>query len=66
MTTNVGGIDKVLRITAGIVIIGLGLVYSSWWGLIGVVLLATGLLNYCPAYSLIKVSTKKKIETEKI
>lgn len=66
MTANVGGIDKILRIVVGLIIIALGLIYSSWWGLVGVVLLGTGLLNYCPAYSLIKVSTNKKIPTEKI
>jgi hypothetical protein len=66
MTANVGGIDKIFRIVVGLVIVALGLIYSSWWGLVGVVLLATGLLNYCPAYNLIKFSTNKKIPTEKI
>jgi len=66
MTANVGGIDKTLRIIAGIVVIALGIIYSSWWGLAGVVFLATGLMNFCPAYSLLKVSTNKKIKTEKI
>ncbi len=66
MTTNVGGIDKVLRIIVGLVIIALGLIYSSWWGILGIVPLATGLMNYCPVYSLIKVTTNKKIPTEKI
>jgi hypothetical protein len=66
MNKNVGGIDKILRILIGIIVIGLGLIYSSWWGLIGVVFIATGLLNYCPAYSLLKVSTNKKVPTEKI
>lgn len=66
MTANVGGIDKVLRIIVGLVIVALGLIYSSWWGILGILPLATGLMNYCPAYSLIKVSTNKKIPTEKI
>jgi sulfite exporter TauE/SafE len=66
MTANVGGFDKIFRIIAGVVVIALGLIYSSWWGLLGVVFLGTGLLNFCPVYSLIKVSTNKKIPTEKI
>lgn len=66
MKANVGGIDKILRILAGLVVIALGLIYSSWWGLVGVVFLGTGLLNYCPAYNLINFSTNKKIPTEKI
>jgi hypothetical protein len=66
MTVNVGGFDKILRIIAGLVVIVLGIIYGSWWGLAGVVLLGTGLLNYCPVYSLIKFSTNKTIPTEKI
>lgn len=66
MTANVGGVDKILRITIGLIIIALGFIYSTWWGLVGVVLLATGLLNYCAVYNLINVSTRKKIPTEKI
>lgn len=66
MKTNVGSTDKTIRIAAGVVIIALGLLLSSWWGLVGVVLLATGLMNFCPAYSLINFSTNKKVPTEKI
>ncbi len=32
MTANVGGIDKILRYLAGIVIIVLGIYFKSWWG----------------------------------
>ena len=59
MTANVGGIDKILRISAGAIVILLGLIYSSWWGLVGVVLLATGFLNFCPVYTLFKFSSRK-------
>ncbi|MGB1110696.1 MAG: YgaP family membrane protein [Gammaproteobacteria bacterium] len=59
MTKNVGGIDKVIRIIAGIALIAwaiLGTGYN-WIGWIGVVPLATALLGICPAYSLIGVNT---------
>jgi len=51
MMKNVGGIDKILRIVAGVVLLGLTLagVIGSW-GWIGVVPLATGMLGWCPAY----------------
>lgn len=56
--TNVGGIDRVLRIVAGLVLIGLTLMGTIGpWGWIGVVLLATGLLSSCPLYSIIGLNT---------
>lgn len=66
MKTNVGGADRIIRITVGVVIIALGFIFNSWWGVVGIVPLLTGSLNFCPAYSLLGVSTKKKIETEKL
>lgn len=55
MKANVGGIDKVLRIVAGAVLLGLGFadILPLWVGLIGIVPLATGLLGWCPAYTLL-------------
>lgn len=66
MKTNVGGADRIVRIILGLVIIVLGFIFKSWWGIIGFVPVITGLLNYCPAYTLLGVSTKKKINTEKL
>ena len=66
MKANVGSADRVIRFVLGIVIIALGFYFKSWWGVVGVVPIMTGLLNFCPAYNLIGVSTKKKIETEKL
>ncbi len=58
MDKNVGNIDKVLRIVAGAVLIGLTLSgIIGVWGWIGVVPLATGLLGWCPAYSLLGIKT---------
>ncbi len=66
MKANVGSTDRVIRFVLGVVIIVVGFYFKSWWGAVGVVPIVTGLLNYCPAYNLIGVSTKKKIETEKL
>jgi hypothetical protein len=60
MKANVGGIDKVIRIVAGLAILSLVFVLQGdarWWGLIGLVPLFTGLFGYCPAYSLFGMST---------
>lgn len=50
MTCNVGGIDRFVRILAGLIILGLGWYFQSWWGLIGLVPLLTGVFRFCPAY----------------
>lgn len=60
MKANVGGIDRALRIIAGLVLIALTLTgVIGTWGWIGVVPLATGLIGWCPAYPLLGVSTCK-------
>jgi hypothetical protein len=50
--TNVGGLDRVLRVAVGLLLIIAAL--AGWigaWGWIGVLPLATGLLRTCPADS---------------
>jgi hypothetical protein len=60
MIKNVGRTDKLLRVTAGLLLLGLTAAdVIGWWGLIGLVPLATGLLNWCPAYTLLGVGTCK-------
>ena len=58
---NVGGIDRLLRIVAGVGLLALFFLFPEepWrvWTLIGVVPLATGLFSTCPAYSLFGIST---------
>ena len=61
MKKNVGGIDRILRIIAGIALIALTLTgMIGVWGWIGVVPLATGLMGFCPLYPLLKINTCKK------
>lgn len=57
MKANIGTVDKVVRIIAGLAIIGWGVAAGNWLGAIGIVPLATALLGFCPAYSLIGVNT---------
>ena len=58
MKTNVGGIDKILRIVVGIALIAMAaLGVVGTWGWIGVVPLLAGLLGTCPAYSLLGMNT---------
>ncbi|MCB1415027.1 MAG: DUF2892 domain-containing protein [Nitratireductor sp.] len=59
--TNVGGIDRVLRIIVGLALLAAFFLYpeASWryWALIGIIPLATGLLSTCPLYSILGLST---------
>lgn len=50
MKPNVGGLDRIVRIVGGLVILGAGYYYKSWWGLIGIVPLLTAVFRFCPAY----------------
>jgi hypothetical protein len=50
MKTNVGSLDRMVRIVAGLVILGVGYYFKSWWGLIGLLPLLTGIVRFCPAY----------------
>ena len=56
--TNVGRIDQVLRIAAGLLLLVLfGAGVLGPWGLIGIVPLATGLLRFCPFYCMLGIHT---------
>jgi hypothetical protein len=50
MKPNVGGLDRIVRILAGLAILGAGFYFKSWFGLIGIVPILTGTFRFCPAY----------------
>lgn len=50
MTRNVGGMDRLFRIVLGLVVMGVGVYYRSWWGALGLVPLLTGIVRWCPVY----------------
>ncbi len=58
MKLNVGSIDSILRIVAGLVLIGLAATGTiGVWGWIGVVALVTGVFKFCPIYAIFGTST---------
>jgi Inner membrane protein YgaP-like, transmembrane domain len=59
MTSNVGGIDRILRILAGLAIVAWGVYAQNWLGAIGLVPLVTGLFGWCPVYLPFGLSTRK-------
>ena len=60
MDQNVGNLDRILRLGAGITLIVLSATgYIGVWGWFGVVPLLTGLSARCPAYTLFGIKTCK-------
>lgn len=60
MQANVGGVDRILRIIVGLGLLSLLFVLDEparYWGLVGLVPLATGLFRFCPAYTLLGFRT---------
>ncbi len=56
--TNIGTIDRALRIIGGLALLALVFIGpQTWWGLIGLIPLATGLFSTCPLYSMLGMST---------
>lgn len=62
---NIGNIERVLRILAGIVLIALAATDTvGVWGYIGVVPLATGLMGWCPPYAMFGINTCRMKKTD--
>ena len=71
MIKNVGSTDRLVRLIAGVILLiiavpslaGMAFIGLGGWawliGLVGLVLVATALMNFCPAYTLIGVNTCK-------
>ncbi len=61
MEKNVGGIDRIVRIVLGLALIGATLMHIlPVWGYVGVVLVATAAIGWCPAYIPFGFKTCKK------
>ena len=57
MKTNIGKMDRVIRIIVGVGILGAGYYFKSWWSLVGMVPLLTAFVGFCPAYIPFGLST---------
>lgn len=63
MKKNVGSADKIFRIILGLALIVIGFVYSTWWGALGIIPLATAFMGSCPLYLMVGISTCKTEKT---
>ena len=60
MKANLGKIDRILRFVLGAVLVGLAAAkIIGILGFLGIILLATAFMNFCPIYRLLGISTKK-------
>lgn len=58
MQKNVGGLDKIVRVSAGLVLITLAVLdLIGPWGWLGLIPLLTGMIGICPLYSLIGINS---------
>jgi len=58
MTINEGTVDRIVRVIAGLAILSLAFIGpKTAWGYVGLIPIATGLVGYCPAYSLLGINT---------
>jgi hypothetical protein len=58
MKCNVGRIDRVLRISIGLVLVALAASNEvGAWGWIGIVPLASGLFKFCPLYPILGINS---------
>ncbi|HPQ51216.1 MAG: DUF2892 domain-containing protein [Alphaproteobacteria bacterium] len=60
MKQNVGKIDRIVRVVAGVGLLSLFFILEGdlhWIGLIGLVPLATAAMGWCPMYCPLKIST---------
>lgn len=60
MQANVGGADRIIRIILGLALLSLLFILEGearYLGLIGIVPIATALLNWCPAYAIFGINT---------
>jgi hypothetical protein len=60
MKCNVGSTDRIIRIIIGLGIAIGGVIFESYWGVLGVLLMATGVFRYCLLYSILKINTMEK------
>jgi len=62
MKTNIGSIDRVIRIIAGVAILAVGYHLKSWWGLVGLAPVLTAVFRFCPCYLPFGFSTCPQID----
>jgi len=59
MKINIGMADRLVRLMIGFAVIALGIIYGSWWGLLGLIPAITAITGFCGFYVPFGISTCK-------
>ena len=59
MKKNVGYWDSIIRVILGGLIVSMGLFYDNYWGLIGIILVFSGVVAFDPIYRILNFSTAR-------
>lgn len=54
MKKNVSKTERIIRAILGIIIIFIGIMYQSWWGLIGAIIMLPSIFAWDPLYAILK------------
>jgi hypothetical protein len=57
MKRDVGTVDRIIRVTAGLFLLFLAVSNGLLWGYLGIIPIITGMVGWCPLYSLLGIST---------
>ncbi len=57
MSRNMGNTDRIVRLVLGVAVIAAGLIFQSWLGALGLILIGTSLIGWCPLYLPFGIST---------
>ncbi|CUA80928.1 YgaP family membrane protein [Anoxybacillus suryakundensis] len=62
MKANVGSVDRMIRFILGIALLGLFFLEGNikYVGILGIVLIATAFIRFCPLYVPFRINTTKK------
>ena len=63
MKRNMGNLDRLIRAVVGLALVVVGIVLMGWWWIatgVGVIMLITAALAWCPLYVPFKISTYRK------
>ena len=60
MLTNMGKTDRLIRMAAAFVIVFGSIYFSALWAILGILILLTAIIGWCPIYALFHLSTTKE------
>ena len=63
MKCNIGKTERLIRIAAGILLVGAGVFFGGLWALLGIAVMVTAIVSWCPVRSVFGRSSGREDET---